>query len=288
MEGVMDLSIVAKYPTRSNPFLIKITQSRRTPTLLLTAITVLVLAAWVGIAGAVEDQDEQLIEAAEAGDTARVKTILSAGVDVDASIDKGRTALMRASLMGRSETVQALLEAGACVNAKDRDGYTALHSAVRGGSRAVVELLVSSGADVDAETLRGNRPLGYAVYHSRLDLVELLVAKGADVNGRIIGRPILLEAASRDHQLKEWYFRALEAFIGELPDPLFPQGNSDPQIVKLLLENGADVNARDAKGNTALTRARKRGDEKIVENTEVLRREVIAAGPPRAEPAKDL
>jgi ankyrin repeat protein len=59
------------------------------------------------------DINSDLLEAAEAGDTARVEQLLEQGADVNAKDKDGYTALMLAAFSGHTETVKTLLDAGA-------------------------------------------------------------------------------------------------------------------------------------------------------------------------------
>ncbi len=64
-------------------------------------------------------QDQALIEAAEAGDTAHVRQLLSDGASVSAVDGRGRTALVAASYGAHLPTAAALIDAGADVNHQD-------------------------------------------------------------------------------------------------------------------------------------------------------------------------
>jgi ankyrin repeat protein len=63
-----------------------------------------------------------LIEAAEKGDTEKVKALLAQGADVNAKNKRGSTALMLARDRGHSDTVRALVAKGGDVDAKDNNG----------------------------------------------------------------------------------------------------------------------------------------------------------------------
>ena len=76
--------------------------------------------------------NEQLIEAAQRGDLALVKTILAQGADVNGKDEEGATALMVAANAGHLAVVSALLDRGADVDAMSKEGGTALIAACLG------------------------------------------------------------------------------------------------------------------------------------------------------------
>jgi ankyrin repeat protein len=79
-----------------------------------------------------------LLDAAGAGDLARVKSLIAAKADVNAKDEYGLTALILASMGGHLDVVRALLAAKADVNAKSNHGGTALILASREGHVDVV------------------------------------------------------------------------------------------------------------------------------------------------------
>ncbi len=111
-----------------------------------TRITILLIALLIPLLASAVDINQELIKAAEKGDTAAVKALLDRGADVNAKDENGGTALMEAALLGNNATVQALLEAGADVNAKNKYGRTALMMAAAEGYTEIVELLKKAGA----------------------------------------------------------------------------------------------------------------------------------------------
>jgi len=185
------------------------------------------------------DMNQRLVQAADKGDLQQVQSLLDNGANVNAKDDHGSTALMLASSTGNLEVVSLLLQKEANVNSKREDGSTALTMAGYHCQSEVVKLLLARGADVNARVNEGSTALLFAAAPRGpadspgsmrcLETVSLLLAKGVDVNDakNLLGRTPLIAAAA--------------------------QGNLE--IVKLLLDKGANTDARDKEGKTALTHA---------------------------------
>jgi hypothetical protein len=88
----------------------------------------------------------QLIEAASAGQTAKVTSLLAQGAGVDATAADGRTALIAAAQGGQIEAVEVLIAAGANLNWTSRGTGTALNVAENTGQTQIAALLLQSGA----------------------------------------------------------------------------------------------------------------------------------------------
>jgi ankyrin repeat protein len=94
------------------------------------------------------DINQDLIEAADSGETDKVRALLEEGADVHATDDNGLTALWKAAAWGYTEIVRSLLDAGADVNTKAEDGSTFLMLSANNGYLDVVKLLLDMEADV--------------------------------------------------------------------------------------------------------------------------------------------
>lgn len=132
---------------------------------------------------------EQLIEAVNAGDAARVSQLLAAGADVNARDAYGATALMNAAHGGNLEMTEMLLAAGAEVDARDELGWTALMKACYNADRNcgfpdIVQRLIAAGADANAKITYGIHPLMLAAGYGEAQVCEALLAGGADVLAR--------------------------------------------------------------------------------------------------------
>jgi ankyrin repeat protein len=215
-----------------------------------------------------------LTQASARGDLETVKLLLGKGADVKVNASSGWPALTKAAGRGDLEMVRLFLDRRAPPNAKDWSGSTALiEASVRGqkGHLAVIELLLQKGANIDAKDKLRWTALMWSVWYSHLEVVKTLLAKGADVNAMDgAGTTAVMQACARDHQLRALLYRELwqlflSVFQGKTWGPTYPSGQNDVEVLKLLLEKGADVNAKSRDGWTALNRAQRRGASEIVE-----------------------
>lgn len=142
--------------------------------------------------------------------------------------------LPAAAKAGGLAAVERLLELGFNVNTPDRQGATALLHACGAGHRDVASRLLDAGADASLTAHNGMTPLAAAVSGRRDTLVSLLLEHRAGVDQRLPGEATALMVA---------------AAMGY------------PELAEQLLDAGADVNAVDARGHSALHAAAQHGFE---------------------------
>ena len=197
----------------------------------------------------------------------KTRLLLEHGAEVNATSADGRTALLiAAGLPGNSAIVQALLEAGANPNPKGRaPGDTSpLREAASIGDVASMRLLIAKGANVRhaaAGALTG------ALEVNCYECVELLTE---GLSPTAYTRALLQVAvASNFRQVKFALDHGanVNAADGDGRTALMYAANNDRlplETVRLLLERGADVNAKNREGFTALDAARLHGETPIV------------------------
>ena len=125
---------------------------------------------------------QDLLTAAEAGNSDGVTRALAAGANVDAKTKSGMTALMLVAIYCTPEVVQKLLDKNADVNASANDGYTALLGAVMNGHIETVKKLVDANADISAKQLNGKGILSWAIIYKKkgnTEIVDYLASRGA-------------------------------------------------------------------------------------------------------------
>jgi hypothetical protein len=134
-------------------------------------------------------------------------------------------ALARAAEQGDAAAVKRLIAAGEDVNARD-GGSTPLAYAARSGDTEAVNALLDAGADANARDCVswGWTPLIHALHKYQNDAARTLVERGADVNGRAG------DCAERN----------VENGVTPL---MFAAKYDDAEMVKFLLEHGADARA---------------------------------------------
>lgn len=184
---------------------------------------------------------EDFLKAAARGDVQAVTLYVAAGLDRNTQDNRGRTPLMAAAEAGKAEVVKRLLEENARPDIQDKDGLTALLLAASKDQSECVRLLVEANADVTIKgTFKGVKnwtPLTKAVFEGYTKTVQVLLATSRD-------------RLARDGQLDRALLVA--CYLGNL------------DLIKALLDRGANVNAALEKGQTALMSAATTGRQDTV------------------------
>ena len=206
-----------------------------------------------------------------------LKVLLDAGANVNARDKLQLTPLMRAVYGAKSPSlVSALLAAGADVNATDEAGWTALHLTVYDSDEPthdladIAKLLLDAGANKEAKTMSGNTPLAFAAINNKANTLKVLLDAGADVNvnARKVSQwtPLmqavnyakspsmvraLLAAGADVNATLESGWTALHLTVNNSDEPTHDLAD----IAKLLLDAGANKEAKSTGGSTPLTLA---------------------------------
>jgi len=204
-------------------------------------------ASWVGVGALIYvltfavtayGEDLRLLEAVKTRNVRAVQALLME-VDVNAASPDGATALLWAAQWDDVPTTDLLLLAGADVNTSNDYGVTPLFFAALNGSTAMTERLLRAQGNPNAVLLSGETLLMTAARTGKASVVSALLTAGANVNTRttLMGQTALMWALSERH----------------LP------------VARLLIEHGADLQARSASGFGPLLFAVRQGDLEAVE-----------------------
>ncbi|GAA6213592.1 ankyrin repeat and SOCS box protein 2-like isoform X1 [Lates japonicus] len=196
-----------------------------------------------------------LTVAAQQGQMRALCYLIEKGADVNMQTCDGVTALHEASKNGHKEIVAVLLTKNADANKPTNSGLLPLHIAAQYGHHEIVSLLVSV---TSRARLRHSwiSPLHLAAEHNRHTVAAVLLRTGADVNATLAHSHSIQYA---DRRATALYFAVangstktaevlLNAGASLTLDPVSPLLMAVRQdcvsTVSLLLERGADVNAR--------------------------------------------
>jgi len=194
--------------------------------------------------------------AVDRDDLEMVDALIRAGATVTARTREGVLPLQLAAINGSAPIIDRLLKAGADVNAPlTPAGDTAVMMAARTGATSALRVLAEAGANVNAkESWGGTTALMWAVSEGHTDAAKLLVAAGADVNARsnyvaaangrgFEGRtPVAGRADPKSEEFASGWLTPLMLAARE----------GEPELARVLVDAGADVNAVAGDGKTAL------------------------------------
>ena len=229
-----------------------------------------------------------LLFAAQQGDLESARALLAAGADVEESTPVHGSALVIAAASGHEEFGIYLLERGAQANGNDVYGISALHYAVGKGLSLLtgisydsayrvrpsnlpklVQALLANGADVNARVTEGYpnnlvtpdappiklsaaTPFFLATVSADVELMRLLADAGADISAKGFGNntPLMVAAGAAQDATTRRNAEELQSAV---------------EAVQLLVELGADVNAANDDGQTAMHAAAFNGADEVVE-----------------------
>jgi len=243
---------------------------------------------------ALPEGETALMNAARAGSAGAIKALVAHGARVREKEGwQGQTALMWAASQNSAAAVTTLIELGADKDEKSkplsfpdfkfetagmvvtmlpRGGWTAAMYAARDGAADAVRALADGKADLNATDPDGTTALMYAILNAHFDTAAVLVEKGADPNVADIKGTTALYWAVDMHTMGTMMGRPAPRMVDKL---------DAADLVRMLIDHGADVNARlkrpvigrhhtmngDAglgDGSTALARAAKGNDLQVI------------------------
>lgn len=169
----------------------------------------------------------ELLAAARDGRVADIESLITTGVEKNATDEDGESALHRAVRHFQDNAVRCLLARGCDITLRDRYGTTPMLRAAMDGNLAAMLMLQDAGGSLTESDPDGRTPLIWASIRNRKVLLPHLTAylaqEALNASARS-GRTALMEAALR----------------------------GGIAFVEMLLQSGADVDALDSEGSTAL------------------------------------
>ena len=221
---------------------------------------------------------QELVNLVRDGDLKSVESFISNHeVDLNQVNRTGISPLMVACTNGHVEIAKLLLKKGAKVNFVNDLNQNALMKAAEGGNVEVVNLLVEHGANCNTAAIDTKTALTLACEQGSVEVVEALLpnTEFKETKGTLYGipglgsewkfsytlSPVFIAVKNGHTQLVKWLLRGNKVPLGALFQAI-SQRNHD--MVKVLLQNGANVNETGERGWTALMQASFLGDSAIV------------------------
>lgn len=216
-----------------------------------------------------------LMIAANNGNQDIVEELLEAGADPNLTLkDSKLSALMTAAKKGYLEIVQLLLAAGADPTAKSKDGKTAVQFAAEVNQKEVIKLILSylqfmnafEGMDLEGAIALVHEKAHDAVlkplfenslFMKRLvnDLIKRFYPQSTSEDRITVA--LRLDTPGSIHLIKD------DAIHG-VPLLIYHSIYRHPELVKKLIDAGADVNAHDLEGQTAIMYAIATKDPELI------------------------
>lgn len=186
----------------------------------------------------------EFLLAAEQGNADGLKSCLDKKVDINATNHEGRTAIIIASLNKHYDCVSLLISAGADINKQDQTCFNPFLIGCLNNDLILLRTVLPANPDLNCLTRFGGVGITPACEKGHVEIVrELLMRTDINVNHtNFVGWTPLLEAIV-----------------------LNDGGEKQQEIVKLLLEHGANPHMTDKYGKTPLELAREKGYHKIAE-----------------------
>eukprot|EP01045_Picozoa_sp_COSAG04_P001359 COSAG04_NODE_44_length_31776_cov_9.320769_16_plen_457_part_00 len=230
--------------------------------------------ATVRVAAATEGQRPfpyTVHDAAADGDVAACRQMIASGADASSrsgglARPMGQTALHAAASQPSVEVMSALLQTSIDACATDRVGRSALHvAATHGHAEVAAALAFAEPRLLRITTQSGSTPLHEACYHGHTGVVDALCAAHADINAEDDGGRLPLHwAAERGHAEAAAMLMAHALRMKHSLDPTNATDNLGrsalhlaclngfPAVAAVLISHGADLDALDTIGHTAM------------------------------------
>jgi ankyrin repeat protein len=219
-----------------------------------------------------------LFTAADTGCRGLGQKLLAAGASLEARDGLGTMPLAHAARAGQRALVELFLDRGAGINARDISGSTALYLAAESERPATVSLLLARDASPELQGRSGLTPLAVAAFKGNDRIAEQLLSRHADPNVPDgAGRTAMTHAAVRG--FAEIVRRLLDAGVDVnrryrnnltalMWGASYEEGvgiRAAEGVIDLLLRAGAEVDAVDDRGRTALMMAAKLDHAEVVD-----------------------
>lgn len=179
------------------------------------------------------------------------KALIDNGALVNLRADDGFNALMEAVRTGNIEIAKLLIEHNSDINIKNKDGKNMIMIACEKGNEEMFNLLIENNADINEKSSWGASALIYASEKGNINIMQYLIDNGIDVNGKADDNgdtPLLWAVTGENPYEASKLLIENGANVNATNDsgvaPATILAASTPKVVKLLKDNGADLDTK--------------------------------------------
>ncbi len=195
------------------------------------------------------NKNNAIFKAVKSNDVAKLQECIQQGISVNYAKSNGMTPLMYAAKIGNLQMVQHLLGIGADANCMNKNNVNALAYAATNGHLAIVEYLAPKTADL-------NTAMWKAICNDHVAIAGYLINNGINVNTFVQPHQVTFLHKACEHGNLEIVKLLIEAgadinipskdqneYKGATP-LMYAVSFLNADIVEYLVEHGADVNAK--------------------------------------------
>jgi uncharacterized protein len=210
--------------------------------------------------------NHEFMNAATQGDVGKIKQMLQSDPSLAKSMDeKGTSVILKATYYGKQAVVQALLATGVELNI--------FEAAATGQTKRLGELIKQDKSLANAFAPDGFMPLGLAVFFGHPETVDALLKAGASVNATtreaMKVTPLASAAAARQLGIARVLIANGANVNAQAENDFTPlhevAANGDLEFAILLLDHGANINSKTKDGKTPLAFAQEHKRSEMVE-----------------------
>ena len=169
---------------------------------------------------------------------------------------------------GKIEIMQQVVNQNISLTDKTKSGNTVLHIAAKRGFLELCQFFWASGVPIYVLNNKQVSPVIAALANEHFDLYQFFISVGFDINTMMNSSKLILSAIKSGK--RKLLFYLINNGFKQVPDhrgnyPIHEAAKKcDLDIIKLLVEKGADIDIQDENGNTPLNLAVLAGKPELV------------------------
>lgn len=216
--------------------------------------------------------NEQFLDAVRQDNVDRALQYLNNGANINARLPDGDTALVHAARGGLTQVALMLVAKKASLDAQGNDGATALIVASKRGDIALVRAFIDAGADITIEDRDGRKALDHAMRTASPELVELFEKPLKKILDRIPSSDFAQALRNSNLNLDH-----MDPATGNTMLTWAAGQKDQESLAAAFIEAGANVQARNREGKTALDIARETGNASMLRILEAAQKQKTPA-----------